>query len=500
MKLKRITAEENFDPTCIVSSSEIFARKTEQISSDGEEIEVKTFADNGLFSPKIFGVLNTEVDCSCQCGKYVGKYYNGIICEKCGTEVKEVAANIDKTGWIDLGERHLIKYVAYMMLERLIGRENLKQIIHQPNYITISGERDEKVIEELRESTPETKYWHIGIEKFYEEYNEILDYYFYLHHKKEEELEMVLDDSGFPKLDDSGNQVYKESKKSQENRRIRNFICSKFDVFTNKIPVLSAVLRPAMRTEDGLKLDALNILYTNILKNVEMLKDKSGQLPIMLDLIQEGIQAQYFQLSENAIEAIKSKGGLIRNQICGTRINFSARNIISPAKAGYKLDELVLPYLTFLELFKFEIINVLTRVKNIDMIEANKIVFDAAINFNEDVYLIMKKMISDEEIGVLLNRNPTIALGSILYLRVAGVKHNNFDNTMSVNNTILTLLNGDYDGDVLNLVSLKDRGMREVFKETFSPISLLIDPNNGNFNGALNLERDQVLGFNTLLL
>ena len=64
-------------------------------------------------------------------------------------------------------------------------------------------------------------------------------------------------------------------------------------------------------------------------------------------------------LSEEILDAVKSKSGIIRNQICGTRINFSARNIISPARAGIKIDEIVLPYLTFLELYKFEIISIL---------------------------------------------------------------------------------------------------------------------------------------------
>lgn len=95
--------------------------------------------------------------------------------------------------------------------------------------------------------------------------------------------------------------------------------------------------------------------------------------------------------------------------------------------------------------------------------------------------------------------NPTISLGSILYLKVAGIKHNNYDHTLSCHNNLLTLLSGDYDGDVLNLISIKDKETREVLKKTFSPISLIIDPNNGKFNNALNLERDQVLGFNTLL-
>lgn len=55
------------------------------------------------------------------------------------------------------------------------------------------------------------------------------------------------------------------------------------------------------------------------------------------------------------------------------------------------------------------------------------------------------------------------------------------------------------DGDVLNLISIKDKTTRELFKKVFSPIHLVIDPNNGRFNNNLNLERDQVLGINSLL-
>lgn len=54
-------------------------------------------------------------------------------------------------------------------------------------------------------------------------------------------------------------------------------------------------------------------------------------------------------------------------------------------------------------------------------------------------------------------------------------------------------------GDTLNLISIKDRNIRELFKEIFSPINFIINPKNGAFNEDLNLERDQVLGLNALL-
>jgi DNA-directed RNA polymerase beta' subunit len=321
-------------------------------------------------------------------------------------------------------------------------------------------------LENIRNQSPEMKYYYLGVDEFYEKYTEVLDYYYNLRGCK------------YPEL--------------------YEFLKNKDEIFTDKIPVISIILRPAMRTAEGLKLDDINIKYQNILKNLEILRDVDA-IKIIRDSTVEQIQAEFMLLSEEILEAIKSKSGIIRNQICGTRVNFSARNIISPARAGYKIDEIVLPYLTFLELYKFEIINVLRETEGIGIKQAEKEWHSATLKYDEKVWKIMKKMIRDNEVGVLLNRNPTISYGSILYLRVIDVKKDYNDVTMSLHNNILTCLAGDYDGDVLNLISIKDKTTRELFKKVFSPIHLVIDPNNGRFNNNLNLERDQVLGINALL-
>ena len=132
--------------------------------------------------------------------------------------------------------------------------------------------------------------------------------------------------------------------------------------------------------------------------------------------------------------------------------------------------------------------------------EAEIIHFNASLKMDEEVYSLMTKMIKDNEVIVLLNRNPSINYGSILALRIAAIKHDFNDLTMSLHNSILTPLAGDFDGDVLNLYSLKDNETKELYKEIFSPVSLLIDSKNGKFNDELNLERDQILGLNSLLI
>lgn len=363
-------------------------------------------------------------DYSCLCGKTTGKFYEGKICDKCGTEVKYAGMAIDKCGWIDLSLSeyedgvcmkkgngvHLIEYIAYSQLEKIIGREHLKNIIHSRNILTISGDLDTTELDAIRIEKPENKYYFYGMENFYENYNEILDYYSELNKKTTTEL--------------------------------YTFLKNREDVFTDKIPVISIVLRPAMRTSEGLKLDEINIRYQNILRNLEMLRD-TNTIQIIRESTLEMLQAEYMLLNEDIMEKIKSKAGIIRNQICGTRVNFSARNIISPAKAGYSIDEIVLPYLTFLELYKFEIIGILKNTENISFKKAEDEWFAASLQMNEKVYKIMQKIIADNEVGILLNRNPTISYGSILYLRVAGVKHDYQDMTMSLNSLILSPLAGD---------------------------------------------------------
>jgi len=469
MKLNKISSINLFNPDNIVTKSEIFSRKTEFVDESGTPIEVKAFEDKGLFSKRIFGDLNADNEYSCQCGKFTGKLYvdRDFVCDDCGTRVEKVQANIDKVGWIDLEEHYIIKYMSYFLVEKVIGRENLKNIITLPNKITMTGNIDQEYVNDIRIQSPAHKYWHYGLRGFYENYKEVLDYYYNLNNNKETKIYEYLEDPD--------------------------------DVFTNKIPVISIVLRPAMRTADGLKLDALNNVYINILKQYEILQDKVNLTEIIRDVTIEIIQAEYFDLSEKILDNIKGKNGLIRNQICGTRVNFSARNIISPAIAGYKIDEVVLPYMTFLNLYKFEIINILVNLKNINFYEAEEIWHRSTLKRDEEIYKVMQKMIVDHEIAILLNRNPTISYGSILYMKVAGIKKDYDDLTMSVHNGVLTLLAGDYDGDVLNIISVKDTEMRSVYREVFSPISLIINSNDGKFNDNLNLERDQVLGLNNLM-
>ena len=137
----------------------------------------------------------------------------------------------------------------------------------------------------------------------------------------------------------------------------------------------------------------------------------------------------------------------MRKLIASTRVNYSARNVLTPRLKG-NIDEVELPYLTFLELYKFLLINMIVRNEGITFNNAEIYVNNCKRKFDKKLYRYMCELIKRSKNGIciLLNRNPSIAIGSILMLRVASVKEDFTDLTISVSNNILSNLNADYDG------------------------------------------------------
>jgi hypothetical protein len=91
----------------------------------------------------------------------------------------------------------------------------------------------------------------------------------------------------------------------------------------------------------------------------------------------------------------------------------------------------------------------------------------------------------------------SIAIGSILELEVARVKDNFNDLTISVSNNILTNLNADYDGDVLNIFALLTKEEKEYFHR-LKPSNLIIDKNNGKFDRGFSIGHDGRIGLEIL--
>lgn len=154
-----------------------------------------------------------------------------------------------------------------------------------------------------------------------------------------------------------------------------------------------------------------------------------------------------------------------------------------------------MPYKTFLELYKFPLLNIASRAEGITFNEANKLYNESTTKFNPKMYRYMQELLNKSKGGVniILNRNPTINIGSMMLLKIGEVKSDINDLTLSISNNILSSLNADFDGDVLNIIALFTFKQKQDFAN-LTPQNLIISNNNGKFNRDFTLAKDQRLG------
>lgn len=69
------------------------------------------------------------------------------------------------------------------------------------------------------------------------------------------------------------------------------------------------------------------------------------------------------------------------------------------------------------------------------------------------------------------------------------------DHTMALPESILQLMNADFDGDVLNINSIKIDSIKDEYYEQLNPMNnIFISRNDGKYNMDASLIKDQAIG------
>jgi len=389
----------------------------------------KKFSDEGLFSEKLFGKHNNSemLAYSCECGNIKGKFMLGYKCELCNTKVELRESNLEKLAWIDLGKFWAISPIFYFLLAKLTGgNKKLNDMIKFDKTIDRDGHFNSEEEEDNGKEKP--KYQSVGLVFFHD---------------------------NFFKGEKIFKYIYKNSK-YEKKEIIKDIILQNKDkVFINKVPVFDTMLRPASITfkdKPIYRFDEINNSYNFIIKLSEVinkeknLKNQNKEITILPNLYE--IQLNLNTVCNKIIENLAGKTGFIRNSVLGNRLNFSSRCVITPLPPGYDICDIVLPYIPFVELYSFHLMNMISKMDNISLLKAQKIVLEAEANYDQRVFKLCQELVKRTKHGLLCLgiRNPTIARGSVLCHRIAGIKEDPTDFTASVHNNILQLIAGDYDG------------------------------------------------------
>ena len=359
------------------------------IVSDSQGIKKDLKDPYSIFSPK-FGQTLKDLNpfanrYRCECGQTQHKINDGIKCKACGTKVRYVDDNFDYTGWIVLNDPYIIIHPGlFKSIEFIIGKETLQNIL--------SVEKSSKDIDGhdmLQEPSADEPYQNIGMLEFAEKFDEIMKFYI---NKKKSKISYYED--------------------IMEHRR---------SVFTHSIPVFTTLLRPYELDTKSFYYEDTNSIYTMINKlktsinneSLKIFRQKKPKLQYLYDM-----QMKVNELYANIEAILSGKKGALRTLI-GGRYNFTSRDVIV-ADPSLRIDEVSLPYSALIELLQQPIINILHKSYSMSYSDAYDFWYKACITENDTIKDIIMSLIKNHKNGrglpVLINRNPTIAYGSIFQM------------------------------------------------------------------------------------
>ena len=468
----------NLDEECI---NDIRTGRGFIIQTTSSNIKKDVKGGTGIFSYQFGNILNNDSlngAYSCRCGNLTGRLHLGERCSMCGTSVILVNNDVCKFGWLLLNEPYkIISPVCYMTLESFIGKSVLAQMLTYECTIDSNGniiprEYDPKIQAKVQKEP----FYGIGMIEFYNRFEEIMEYY------------------RSKKVKDEG-----DAKSLQYKLIMSDYKNGIF--FTKSIPVFSSLLRPSRLDNNSLKYEKTNEPYMQLVKNIRHLNAnktiKINSREKFIEEILKNIQDSYISIYIELKDILAKKKGDIRAAI-GGRFDFSARCVITQ-DVSLHCNEIKLPYHCLCELLQQIIINYLQRLNGGSYAEAYMEWYKAQVDseINKKIYNIIKDYIgsymSEGGLPVLINRNPTINFGGIMFMRCIGITE---EYVMNIPLCILPPLAADFDGDTLNIFYLYNRDFIEAAEKSISPMQMFISHDDGRCNMQLLPARDYIININ----
>ena len=234
----------------------------------------------------------------CKCGAFKGRQFEGEVCPLCDHPVESRDSDINVTGWISLGDNRIISPYYFNVLQNAIGKTAFPEIVFAKYKITTDG-RKVKPTDEEYETKPSSPYAGIGVDKFYEQYENILKYFMSVKKNKVKTLELLL-----------------------KQKRC---------VFISHIPIVSTMLRPQAVTDDSFYFNSVDKLINTTFNLSENLKNC---IEVERDYILYRLQTKVNAMWNIYFEELNGKEGWIRGEMLGGSFDFNLVTFINASNCG----------------------------------------------------------------------------------------------------------------------------------------------------------------------
>lgn len=445
-----------------LQSAESFHKKADKFTKKNEKVW------DGLQS-EFFGTDYGDDEAfaerwSCKCKKYIGKMYEGKVCEVCKETVDYNDIDLTKFGWIIIDNFKVISPIYDQKLLAALGKQDDDTVLDKILEVNYDDNDVTKYTEKELLQIKKHPFMHKGMVWLSDPSNlkDVLEYY----EKRRPKTQAKL---------------FKELKEDLYN------------IFTSSIPVYSAVLRTELPGEKGSKVFKLKIntsysaiiRVSNFINKIpkEEYSDKINTINMQLVAIQKEIR----EVFDDTYKSLMKKTGIIMSKVIGGRYNYSARNIIVPSSGYLRADEVELSYSTCLELYRSELINFYQKINNCTTMEASYAWKRATVHFDQTFFNIMLYMVTDPKckkfMWLLICRNPCINYGSFIMMRAVNVTNDIKNKTLTIPSNVLKTMGADFDGDVLNVFRIIGEYFSKEFSKNLNPrYNLYIDRINGKIN------------------
>lgn len=418
--------------------------------------------------------------CRCKKNPMVGRKYadNHTICPVCHHPVEYVDLDLTVTGWIILDRDWIIQPEYYKKIRSFIGKHFDSIVVY--------------VDPDKRKNDKAHPFDGIGMIELMERFSEVMDFYLKKNKKKLPAYLFIM--SNISQVWAHCIPVY--------NKHLRGFYVTSTDVkYSKEDRLYKQIFSDHQSLNDQFALakkqDRANKRTLAKIARGEDTTPKHGTVDYLRrENIIYHIQVALDALWDLGFKSIDKKTGIIQDQICGGRYDYTARTVIVPDPT-LRQDEVGIGYLTFLELLKFQIVRYIMDLYDLPEPKAWDIWTDAKYEFDQHVYDIMNMMIKTRNLYVTDGRNPSINYGSAMGSKIVKVMPNmEDDNCMFISELILVKPNADFDGDIMYMnLHVVEKFGKAIYDAMNAADNFSISKNTGRIDPDMMPKKDLAVGW-----
>lgn len=396
------------------------------------EFNVRTEADKEAINQLIltqFGSDALESEPHCDCRRTKGGQRLGRICPHCRTEVVTITERaLESPAWIRT-PKGVARFINPKVWTILASRLTFYQFNILEHLVNPSA----KPPEASQLKTNVLKYMKLeiprGINYFYENFDDII---------------ALLVKSGVLSRD-------KADRRGDMGRvnLLTAFLSHYRDsIFCTVLPLPTKLMMITEKTATTTFASSTMQPALNAVRTINMTESAGIQLPLKVlqsrAMKANALMAQYHD--QTFFKFFDSKEGWYRGQVYGGRNHFTMRTVINSLSEPHDYDELHIPWSPAVMVFRMHILAKLMRTRGYTPKEAQTLIDENTLRYNEEIDSILKELIAEApggKIAILWNRNPSLLRGSIQLLYITKVKTDPTIRSTSISVLVLREYNAD---------------------------------------------------------